>query len=682
MTIDDTFPQQFSRTRRFTIGRPKQFEVSPDGSSVTFLRSPADQAAQSLWRYDVASGAEQVLAGPESLTDDDVPAEEKARRERSRESGAGITAYSADRAHRRFTYTVGGRLWLAAADGGRELPATGPVVDPRLAPDGGAVAYVAGRALRLIGADGNDDRVLAEPEGEHVTYGLAEYVAGEELARHHGTWWSPDSDRLLVERFDDSGLQTWYVSDPGDPAAAPMVLRYPQTGTANSEVSLFVLGLDGSRTEIDWQSGGYEYLVSARWDRHGLLLVVQNRAQTTMTVLSVDPDTGATQVVRTDEDDVWVPVIGGVPDRLDDGRLVWAVETGDTRRLVIDGDEVSPAGLQLREVLAVDGSTVLFSASTEPTEIHLYTWSSTDGVRQLTTEPGVHTGTLSGGTLVVDSSTLDGHGVTVAGRTIRSYAEQPVVSPRVNWLRAGAHELRTAVVFPTGYEPGSGRLPVLMDPYGGPAMQRVMSMQSAYLVSQWFADLGFAVVVADGRGTPGRGPVWDRSIRHDKGDASLEDQVVALHAAAERYPDLDLDRVAIRGWSYGGFLAAAAVLRRPDVFHAAVAGAPATDARLYNTYYQEKYLGHPDEHPDAYDRATLMADAPKLTRPLMLIHGMADDNVLPAHTLRLSAALLEAARPHTVLPLTGVTHRAVSATMLVLQARFLLDALGMSEPTR
>lgn len=678
MTIDDTFPQQFSRTSRFSIGRPKQFEVAPDGSSVTFLRSPSDQAAQSLWRYEVATGAEQVLADPDSPSEDDVPAEEKARRERSRESGAGITAYSADRAHRRFAFTVGGRLWIADDEGSRELPATGPVVDPRLAPDGNAIAYVAGRALRVIDADGNNDRVLAAPEGEQVTYGLAEYVAGEELGRYHGTWWSPDADRLLVERFDDTALQTWYVSDPGDPASEPVVLRYPQTGTANSDVRLFVLGLDGSRTEIDWRDGGYEYVVSARWDRHGLLLVVQNRSQTTMTVLEVDPDTGATRVLRSDTDDVWVPVVGGVPNRLDDGRLVWSVEIGDARRLVVGDETVTPDGLQLREVLAVDGSTVLFSASAEPTEVQLHLWGA-DGVRQLTTEPGVHTGTLAGGTLVIDAHTLDGQTITIGDTPLTSNAEEPVVTPRVSWLRAGPDELRTAVLFPTGYEPGSGRLPVLMDPYGGPAMQRATAMRASFLVSQWFADLGFAVIVADGRGTPGRGPVWDRSIRHDKGDASLEDQIIALHAAASRYPDLDLDRVAIRGWSYGGFLAAAAVLRRPDVFHAAVAGAPATDARLYNTYYQEKYLGHPDEHPDAYDRATLMADAPNLTRPLMLIHGMADDNVLPAHTLRLSAALLEAARPHTVLPLTNVTHRAVSATMLVLQARFLLDALGMSE---
>lgn len=680
MSIDDTFPQQYSRTRRFSIGRPKHLEVSPDGQHVLFLRSPADAPGQSVWRYDVADDSEHLLADPDVLlgagAEEDVPPEERARRERSRESGAGITAYTTDKAKRRIAFTIGGRLFVVDDDGTRELAAAGPVIDPQFDAEGNSIAYVARRALRVIDADGNNDRVLAEPEADGVTYGLAEYVAGEELGRYHGAWWSPDGDRLLVERADDSGLRTWYVSDPTDPSSQPVAMQYPLAGTANADVTLWLLGLDGSRVEVDWRRGGYEYVVSVHWDRHGLLVVVQNRAQTKMTVLSVDPMSGATEVVRTDEDADWVPVVHGVPDRLDDGRLVWAVETADTRHLVVDGKEVTPAGLQLREVLGTDGGTVLFNASTEPTEIHLYTWSDADGVQQITTESGVYSGSMSGGTFLVDGATMGGTSISVGGKPIRSLVEEPVVTPKVEWMLAGETELRTAVLFPTGYEPGSGKLPVLLDPYGGPAMQRVLAMRNGFLVSQWFADLGFAVVVADGRGTPGRGPAWDRMIHHKKADPALEDQVTALHAAAERYPDLDLDRVGIRGWSYGGFLAAMAVLRRPDVFHAAVAGAPATDAWLYNTYYQEKYLGHPDEHPEAYDRATLTADAPNLTRPLMLIHGLADDNVLPAHTLRLSAALLAAAKPHTVLPLPGTTHMATNANMLVLQARFLLDALG------
>ena len=254
-------------------------------------------------------------------------------------------------------------------------------------------------------------------------------------------------------------------------------------------------------------------------------------------------------------------------------------------------------------------------------------------------------------------------------------------------MSVGQRDLRAALVLPHWYEPDLGlRLPVLMDPYGGPHGQRVAATADDYLTSQWFADQGFAVIVADGRGTPGRGPDWDRTVAGDLSACALEDQADALAAVAdlcatEQLADLDLTKVAIRGWSFGGFLAALAVLRRPEVFHAGIAGAPVTDWRLYDTHYTERYLGDPNAHPEVYERASLLADAPKLTRPLMIIHGLADDNVAVAHTLRLSSALLEAGRPHSVLPLTGVTHMAtqeeVAENLLLLQVDFLRKALGI-----
>ena len=298
----------------------------------------------------------------------------------------------------------------------------------------------------------------------------------------------------------------------------------------------------------------------------------------------------------------------------------------------------------------------------------------------------MHAGRLAGGTLVVTRHGLDADGsaTTVhrdgAEHTIASLADPPGLTPRITLLTAGERELRTALLLPTGHEPGT-TLPVLMDPYGGPHAQRVLAARGAHLTSQWFADQGFAVVVVDGRGTPGRGPEFERAVHGDLAAPVLEDQVDALHAVAERHPDLDLTRVGIRGWSFGGYLAALAVLRRPDVFHAAVAGAPVTDWALYDTHYTERYLGHPDEDAQAYARSSLIEDAPALTRPLLLVHGLADDNVVAAHTLRLSSALLAAGRPHSVLPLSGVTHmtpqEVVAENLLLLQVRFLKDALGM-----
>jgi dipeptidyl-peptidase-4 len=208
-------------------------------------------------------------------------------------------------------------------------------------------------------------------------------------------------------------------------------------------------------------------------------------------------------------------------------------------------------------------------------------------------------------------------------------------------------------------------------------------VRSIYLTSQWFAEQGFGVVVADGRGTPGRGLAWERAVAGDLAEPVLEDQVEALAEAARRYEALDTTRVAIRGWSFGGYLAALAVLRRPDVFHAAIAGAPVTDWHLYDTHYTERYLGQPGPDQEAYDRSSLLNLAERATRPrpLMIVHGLADDNVVVAHTLRLSSALLAAGYPHSVLPLSGVTHMAsqetVAENLLRLQLDFLRQALSL-----
>jgi dipeptidyl-peptidase-4 len=244
--------------------------------------------------------------------------------------------------------------------------------------------------------------------------------------------------------------------------------------------------------------------------------------------------------------------------------------------------------------------------------------------------------------------------------------------------RVTSRRLPTAVLYPSGHRAGDP-LPVLMDPYAGPHHQEVLAYRGAWLEPQWWAEMGFAVVVVDGRGTPGVSPAFERGILGDLAGPVLDDQVDALLALAGEHPDLDLTRVGIRGWSFGGHLAALAVTRRPDVFHAAVAGAPVTDWSLYDTAYTERYLGLPAPDSEAYARSSALTSAADLGRPLLLIHGLADDNVVAAHTLRMSSALLAAGKPHEVLPLTGVTHMAsdevVAENLLLLQLDFLRRAL-------
>ncbi|HTS98818.1 MAG TPA: prolyl oligopeptidase family serine peptidase [Streptosporangiaceae bacterium] len=695
-----SLPRQWARTRRFTLGAPRSFTIASDGGRVLFLRSRAgDDPLTRLWALDVATGAERLIADPRELEDPaagtELPPEERTRRERMREQATGITAYAADRAARLAAFALSGRLWVA--DTGeparvRELPAATPVADPRPSPAGTAVAYVSGGGLRVIGADGSGDRALATPETPDVSYGLPEHVAAESMGRHRGYWWAPDGSRLLVARVDVARVQRWYIADPANPGQPPRVIAYPAVGTANADVTLWVLGLDGSRVEVRWDRAAHEYVVAACWAQTGLLIVVQSRSQRSLRLLAVDPVTGRTRLRREDTDPCWVHIVPGIPAVTGAGALVWAADTGGTRRLLADGAPVTPDGLNVREVTSADGDTVLFTASAEPSEIGLWAYSPGAGARPVEDSPGLHEGWRAGGTTVVVSESLGQPGARAAvyrdGRrpaVIASLAEIPVLAPRPEVLRLGARELRTVVLLPSWHRPGSGRLPVLMDPYGGPAGQRVLAWHDGYLTSQWFAEQGFAVVIADGSGTPGRGPAWEREIYGDLAGPVLEDQVAALRTAAERFADLDLGRVGIRGWSFGGYLAALAVLRRPDVFHAAVSGAGVVDQRLYDTHFKERYLGHPDEAPEAYDRSSLILDAPRLRRPLMLVHGLADDNVIAANTLRLSAALLAAGRPHTVLPLAGVSHMTpqekVTENLLVLQADFLKRALGAGPGT-
>ncbi|SEG95879.1 dipeptidyl-peptidase-4 [Actinacidiphila yanglinensis] len=691
-TINDhrDFPGRFARTQRFSLGAPSGFTLTPDGSSVLFLRTrgPEDRVG-CLWRLD--GDGEHLLVDPTELADaaGEVPQAELIRRERARVRTSGIVGYATDADVRLVVFALDGALWTADPSGvlpPRRHATAGSVVDPRPDPAGRRVAYVTGGALHVLDLADGTDRALAEQEGDEVTYGLAEHVAAESMHRHRGYWWSPDGSRLLVARVDNSPVARWWISDPVDPTRPPREVAYPAAGTANADVSLHILTADGAgRTQVDWDRAAFEYVTAAAWDAHGPLLSVQSRDQKTLRVLAADPRTGATAPLHEQHDPAWVELVVGTPARTASGALVHTSDEGETRFLTVGGERVTPEGLQVLEVLSVDGESVLFAASDEPTEEHLWAYHPDDGAARLSEGPGVHTGQRAGGALLLSSRTDHGR-VTRILRPggvleVRSLAAEPPVPPRVTWLRAGEHAIRTALVLPSWYRPGTEPLPVLLAPYGGPAMQLVVRAGGWWLAeAQWFAEEGFAVVIADGRGTPGRGPRWDKSIYKNTLDAPVEDQVTALRAAAAHCPDLDLERVAIRGWSFGGSLATMAVLRHPEVFHAAISGAGPSDQRLYDTHWRERFLGHPDEDPDAYDRCSPIGSAAALERPLLLVHGMADDNVVVAHTLRMSAALLAAGRFHQVLPLSQATHAPSDPVMveglLRHQLKFLRDSLN------
>jgi dipeptidyl-peptidase-4 len=689
--LSDSFPRQSARTRGFNLGLPRAFAVASDGSRVAFLRTPAgDDPHAALWVYELAEDRERVVFDPGSGEEQLTP-QERDRRERTGERQAGVVTFATDPGLTVATFVVGGRLMLADLQDQdvRTLEPAGPAFDARPDPSGVHVAYLHDGALHVLDVGDGRDRRLVHDEDPDVHWGLAEFVAAEEMGRHRGYWWAPDGARLLVARVDERALPVWHIAQPIDPSAAPRAVRYPQAGGPNATVTLHAVDLDGEVVDVDWDHDAFEYLGAVSWTAEGPpLALVQSRDQRDLQVLAIDPITGVTEPVWSDHDDAWTQLVPGVPAWLPGGRLLTAGHRGDTLRLLIDGEPVTPEGLHL--VAVVDtGEDVVFRATDEPTEIHVWRLGG-GGLARLSAHPGIHAAAAGDALMVLTSETSETplpDSVLLRGdqpvHTFERFAEMPVISGAPTYVSLGAEAMRTAVLTPGGLEP-SEPLPVLLDPYGGPGHCRVLRAQRALLESQWFADQGFVVIVTDGRGTPNRGVAWEQAVHHDYIDLALADQVAALDAAAERFGFLDRSKVAIRGWSYGGYLTLAALLRRPDVFRAGIAGAPVVDMRIYDTHYTERYLGTPESHPEAYANADVVKDAANLRGELLIVHGIADDNVYVAHALRMSKALMEAGRGHTMIPLSGITHRPTderaAEAMLTIEVAFLRRALGIALP--
>ena len=377
--MTESFPRQEARTRRFTLGEPRAFRVSPDGSRVAYLRTAGGaDPVTCLWVLDVGSGRERLVADPRAMHADaeDLTPAERARRERVREQAGGIVAYTTDTELTVAAFALSGRVYTVGlttgglttgglttgglTEGGappREVATRTPALDPGLDPSGRRVAYVCDGALRVVSLAGDaEHHVLGDPDGSPgVSFGLPEFIAAEEMDRHRGYWWSPDGSALLVARVDETPVTTWYIADPANPGSAPARVAYPAAGTANADVSLLLARLDGTVTHVETDRAEFPYLVTVCWQRgHDPLVVVQSRDQRRMRILSVDPEYGTTEVLREDTDPHWLDIVPGVPAWTQDGRIVWTGDVGDTRRLLLGapGQEavpVTPPGLQVRE---------------------------------------------------------------------------------------------------------------------------------------------------------------------------------------------------------------------------------------------------------------------------------------------------------------------------------------------
>ncbi|MEL7059547.1 MAG: DPP IV N-terminal domain-containing protein [Acidobacteriota bacterium] len=713
---EESFLRQYAETFRFRLGAPSAVQITPNGDAVLFLRSGSRDFVRNLYLFDPATGEERrlltagdILGGAEEeLTD-----EEKARRERMRLAARGIAGFSLSSDGETLLAPLSGRLFLVRWRTGavRELPVAGGFpIDPRLTPDDRRVVYVAGGDLYVIdvapdGEEQSPPRRLTSSATETVSNGLAEFVAQEEMRRRRGYWMSPDSAWLVYQQTDVADVETFYIPDPADPGKAPQTWPYPRPGKTNADVRLGLLSLDGGATQwIDWDRDAFPYLNTVRWgDGAPLVAQVQDRRQNTVVLLAVDPETGATRELMRETDDAWINLDQDVPHWLPGGdRFLWTSEREGAWRLELrraDGSlerALTALDFGYDGLVHVDAEReeVIVRASEDPTETHLWRVPFSGGEpERLTREAGVHDAKVSddGSLMVLRQSPAEGPSRAVVARRdgtrlgqLTSMAETPRFEVAPEFVTVGADPSFHAVMVRPGDFDAAQRYPVILSVYGGPHAQTVKKTQSRYAFHQWIADQGYVVVSIDGRGTPRRGRAWERTIKYNFIDQPLADQISALQALGARFPEMDLERVGIYGWSFGGYFSAMATMRHPEIFDVGVAGAPVTDWQDYDTHYTERYIGLPGEHPEAYQVSNVLTYADQLEKPLLIIHGTADDNVYFVHALKMSDALLRSGKEHEFLTLSGQTHMVTEPTIVERMYQRMIDLfdqhLGDPEP--
>jgi dipeptidyl-peptidase-4 len=683
-SADLRYFRELVETRNYSLGQPVSPQITPDGKAVVFLRGGARDPVLRLYEFTIADSRLREILTPQKLlqgAEEKLTTEERSRRERERQSLRGFTSFQLSKDGSKLLVALSSKLYvIARADEHvTELPGRN-WIDPHFSPDGHAIAAVSGGELHVIDLETQADLALTSGATETVQHGTAEFVAQEEMNRHEGFWWSPDSQSIVYQETDNSGVESRFISDPLHPETAPARNFYPRAGTQNAKVQLGIVARSGGDTKwVEWDREKYPYLARVVWKEAAapLCIVVQNRAQQEELLLAVDRTTGATRELLGEKDAAWLNLDHKpMPVWLKEGRqFLWTTERNGTWQVELHSADgaltraVTPADFQLDQFIDVNESarSIVVAGGPDSRERHLFRFALDTNAepQRLTREPGRHDAVFGDAkeTFLHRFDLLDGRAGWEVLRAsdgnkiapLPSVAEHPSSLPRVELLRTeGPIPMDAAIVRPRDFKKTS-RYPVILDVYAGPGHKQVLAQPDRYMIDQWMADRGYIVVALDGRGTPGHGRDWERAIRGNLIEVPLADQVAGLQALAKHEPAMDLKRVGVVGWSFGGYFSAMAVIQKPEIFRCAVAGAPVVTWENYDTHYTERYLGLPAENADGYRKSSVLTYASNLNRPLLLIHGLTDDNVYFQHSVQLSEALFQAGKPFNFLPLLG-TH--------------------------
>jgi dipeptidyl-peptidase-4 len=691
---------------------------SPDGKLVTYLQGSAESKDRlDLWAHDIATGRNALLVDSRSLVADEgtLSPEEEARRERQRTVAlAGIVDYQFSADSRLLLIPIAGDLFLydlkapRAGSAVHRLTSTAAAeTDARFSPRGRFVSFVREQNLYVIEvATGRETAVTREGAGL-VSFGMAEFIAQEEMDRDTGYWWSPDERMIALTRVDESTVDEVERFEIYAETVRVIRQRYPAAGRPNARVDLWVATLAGSATslrELPAAAASEGYLARVAWfpDSRALAVQRQTRDQKRLELLKVDTASGAARRLLEERSDTWVELHDELTFLKGQPAFLWASYRSGHKHLYLydlDGKLLRPvtAGEWMvvgdsreRAIEGVDEAKglVYFTANRDtPIERHLYAApltgsSDTAGIeariRRLTEGAGWHSVSMAGDaqrwldtfstpdtppSLTLRHTTGKRPSALVANTLGAGHPYAPYLAahrtPEFGTLRAADGQvMHFTMLKPLGFDP-SKRYPVIVEVYGGPGVQRVQRAWGGYY-RQYLAQQGFVVFMLDNRGSGNRGRAFETALYHRMGSIEIEDQVKGVDYLRS-LTFVDPARIGVWGWSYGGYMALMAMVRAPEHFAAGVSGAPVTDWRLYDTHYTERYMGvpeagSPESNPEGYRDGNVMTHAAALKGPLLVMHGMADDNVLFTHSTALFKRLQDLGKPFEVMPYPGSKH--------------------------
>jgi dipeptidyl-peptidase 4 len=670
--------------------QPRALKLSPDGKLVTLLKPRVDEKERlDLWAIDSSTGAERMLVDSKKTgSGAELSEAEKMQRERDRSvaGNTGIVSYDWAPDGKSILVPIDGDLYLAALDGGVTRLTNTPdgELNGSVSPKGGFVSFVRGGNL-FVQPIGGEERQVTQGASETVSWGVAEFVAQEEMDRRTGYWWSPDDRLIAVARIDEEPVGIVTRTAIGGEGTKVYQQRYPAAGTPNALVELYVMKPDGSgQVKVDLGPERDIYLARVNWSKDSAVLYVQrqSRDQKTLDLLAVDPATGKTKIVLTEKAQSWVNLSNNFTPLGDGSFLWWSERSGHGHLYHVRGRKwtaLTSGPWEVRDVVAVDEKQgiVYFTGNREtPLEQQLYAapLSAKGALRQLTSDGWWNDAVMDGAAtrLVISRSNVDQpKQVYLAdhkGQRLQWLSENlltgdhPYAPYRASHVKttfgtikaADGTTLHTRILTPP-LEPGK-RYPVFMLHYGGPGGGRVVTNQWNSPLYQYLVQQGWIVFAVDNRGTPDRGKAFEDHLYRAMGTVEVDDQLQGVEwLKAQTF--VDPQRIATYGWSYGGYMSVKMLEKAPGVFSAAIAGAPVTRWELYDTHYTERYLGKPQDKPSAYPASGAVDDAVKIRDPLLVIHGMSDDNVVFDNSTALMARMQAAAVPFEMMVYPGQTHR-------------------------